>query len=108
MTGAEGAMRTINSRLQAELSLAAHRYRRQDVYDIAYLAERFPPDEGEKATILEAFQDKCAARSIVSTINSISKPDVNVRARSEWDTLHQEIGEVPDFDECFAKVEKIV
>lgn len=87
--------------------LTRNRYRRQDVYDIAYLAERFPPDEGEKATILEAFQDKCAARSIVPTINSISNPAVSARARSEWDTLRQEIGEVPDFDECFAKVEKL-
>jgi predicted nucleotidyltransferase component of viral defense system len=82
-----------------------NRYRRQDVYDIAYLADRFPPDESEKAAILESFHDKCAARSIFPTINSISNPDVSARARSEWDTLSQEIGEVPDFDDCFAKVE---
>jgi len=84
-----------------------NRYRRQDVYDIAYLAERFPPDNGEKAAILASFQDKCAARSIVPTIASLSDPDVSNRARSEWDTLRQEIGEVPDFDECFRKVEAL-
>jgi predicted nucleotidyltransferase component of viral defense system len=84
-----------------------NRYRRQDVYDIAYLAERFPPDEGERAEILVAFQDKCAARNIVMNIDGLSNPDVSARARSEWDTLSQEIGELPDFDECFAKVETL-
>lgn len=84
-----------------------NRYRRQDVYDIAYLAERFPLDDGERAAILASFQDKCAARGIVPTIDSISNPDVSNRARSEWDTLRQEIGEVPDFDKCFHKVEAL-
>jgi predicted nucleotidyltransferase component of viral defense system len=84
-----------------------NRYRRQDVYDIAYLAERFPPDEGERAAILEAFQDKCAARGISPTIDSLSDPDVSERARSEWNTLRQEVGELPDFDNSFAKVETL-
>jgi predicted nucleotidyltransferase component of viral defense system len=84
-----------------------NRYRRQDVYDIAYLADRFPPDEEERAAILAAFQDKCAARGIVANAGSVSNPDVNARARSEWGTLRQEIGELPDFDECFVKVEAL-
>jgi len=84
-----------------------NRYRRQDVYDIAYLAERFPPDEGERAAILKAFRVKCAARGITPTADSFSNPDVSARARSEWDTLRQEIGEVPDFDACFAKVTEL-
>jgi predicted nucleotidyltransferase component of viral defense system len=82
-----------------------NRYRRQDVYDIAFLAERFAPDADERAAILASFRDKCAARGIAPTVDSISDPDVSARARSEWDTLRQEIGEVPDFDECFRKVE---
>lgn len=82
-----------------------NRYRRQDVYDIAYLADRFPPDEGERAAILTAFQDKCAARGIIPTSDSLSNPEVSARARSEWDTLGQELREVPNFDKCFAKVE---
>jgi predicted nucleotidyltransferase component of viral defense system len=84
-----------------------NRYRRQDVYDIAYLAERFPPDDGERAAILTAFQDKCIARGITPTIDSLSDPNVSARARSEWDTLRQEIGELPDFDQCFARVEAL-
>jgi predicted nucleotidyltransferase component of viral defense system len=81
------------------------RYRRQDVYDIAHLAARFPPDEHERAEILASFLDKCAARGIAPTIDSMSDPRVIERARSEWDTMRQEVGELPDFDECFAKVD---
>lgn len=84
-----------------------NRYRRQDVYDIAFLADRFPPDEEELATTLRSFRDKCATRGITPTIDSISDSGVITRAHSEWDTLQQEIGDVPDFDECFAKVKAL-
>lgn len=84
-----------------------NRYRRQDVYDIAHLVERFALDDGERAEILKSFRDKCAARGIEPTVDSISDPQVIERARSEWDTLTQEIGELPDFDVCFAKVEAL-
>ncbi len=84
-----------------------NRYRRQDVYDIAHLIGRFPLDESERAAILECFLEKCAARDIKPTVESISDSQVKERARSEWNTLKQEIGEVPDFDVCFAKVEAL-
>lgn len=84
-----------------------NRYRRQDVYDIAFLAERFPPDEVERAAILQSFRDKCRARGITPTVESIDEIAVEVRARSEWDTLRQEIGVVPDFDVCFAKIKAL-
>jgi predicted nucleotidyltransferase component of viral defense system len=84
-----------------------NRYRRQDVYDIAYLANRFPPDAEERAEILTSFREKCAARNIEPTIDSVSNPEVRARARAEWDTLRQELGEVPDFDDCFNAVEAL-
>jgi len=84
-----------------------NRYRRQDVYDISYLADRFPLDDSERAAVLASFQDKCATRGIAPTVDSISDPEVSNRAQSEWGTLRQEIGEVPDFDECFRKVEAL-
>ena len=84
-----------------------NRYRRQDVYDIAYLAERFPPDEDERTEILTTFMAKCTARGISPTIDTLSHPDVSARARSEWNTLQQEIGEIPDFEECFATIETL-
>jgi predicted nucleotidyltransferase component of viral defense system len=82
-------------------------YRRQDVYDIAHLVTRFPPDEGERATILESFNEKCTARGITPTTNSLSDPRIAERARAEWNSLRQEIGDLPDFDLCFAKVEAL-
>jgi predicted nucleotidyltransferase component of viral defense system len=84
-----------------------NRYRRQDVYDIAFLAKRFNLDDEERAAVLGSFLDKCAARGIEPTANSISNPDVRARARSEWGTLQQDIGEIPDFDECFNKIEAL-
>jgi hypothetical protein len=84
-----------------------NRYRRQDVYDIAYLAERFSLDEDERAAILLSLVDKCRARGIVATADSIRNPEVMDRAKSEWMTLKQEVGALPDFAECFAKVEAL-
>lgn len=80
-------------------------YRRQDVYDIAHLVTRFPPDDGKRATILESFREKCTARGIIPTADSLSDPRIAERARAEWNSLRQEIGELPDFDLCFAKIE---
>ena len=82
-------------------------YRRQDVYDIAHLVTRLPPDDGERATILASFREKCAARGITPTADSLSDPRIAERARAEWNSLRQEIGELPDFDLCFAKVDAL-
>lgn len=82
-------------------------YRRQDVYDIAHLVTRFPPDAEERAAILQSFHDKCRARGIEPTPESFSDPRVAERARAEWASLRQEIGELPDFDVCFAKAEAL-
>jgi predicted nucleotidyltransferase component of viral defense system len=81
-----------------------NRYRRQDVFDIAHLVTRFPLDDGERAAVLDSFLDKCQARGIVPTVDSIMDPEMIARARAEWDTLKQEIGDLPDFDVCFEKV----
>jgi len=87
--------------------VSRNRYRRQDIYDIAHLVERFALDESELVAILGSFHEKCAARGIEPTVESISNPQLIERARSEWNTLIQEIGELPDFDVCFAKVEAL-
>jgi predicted nucleotidyltransferase component of viral defense system len=84
-----------------------NRYRRQDVYDIAHLVTRFPPDDGERAAILGSLLDKCRARGIVPTVESIGDPELIARARAEWSTLRQEIGDLPDFDACFVMVESL-
>lgn len=80
------------------------RNRRQDVYDIAHLAERFPLDREERATILETLLAKCEARAITPTPASLDDDELIERARADWDTLEQEIGELPDFDNRFEVV----
>lgn len=78
-----------------------NRYRRQDIYDLALLIERFPFDQSEQTHLLEVFRRTSASRSINPDQDSISSPEVVHRARSEWDTLASELGELPDFEERF-------
>jgi predicted nucleotidyltransferase component of viral defense system len=85
-----------------------NRNRRQDIYDIASLLGKFTLDEMEKADLLALLQEKCAARKLNCPDpepDSLVRPEVKERARKEWDTLAMEIGNVPDFDECFDKVD---
>lgn len=84
-----------------------NRNRRQDVYDISFLTERFALDAEERAATLESFLHKCAARDITPTTESISNSEVKSRAEAEWETLKQEIGDIPDFEYCFARVDEL-
>ena len=56
---------------------------------------------------LPDFRDKCMARGICPLADSLNDPRIALRARAEWNSLKQEIGELPDFDACFAKVEAL-
>lgn len=82
-----------------------NRYRRQDIYDIALLLGQFSLSADQCRTLLGSFLKKCRARDIEPTIDFLSSPEVARRAQSEWATLSLEIGEVPPFDACFARVE---
>lgn len=81
-----------------------NRYRRQDIYDLDMLLAQFPFDEAEKARLLETLRDKCQARGIEPSRDALSQPEIIQRAREDWHTLEIEIGEVPDFDTCFERV----
>lgn len=83
-----------------------NRYRRQDIYDIDALIERFTLDEDEKARLYNLLIEKCAARKITPGPDSLSQPEIIRRAREEWETLTLEIGDLPDFDSCFARVDE--
>lgn len=82
-----------------------NRFRRQDIYDIALLLKAFSLDDEEKGQLLALFYEKCRARQIEPTSDSLSHPEVIRRASSEWNTLALEIVEVPPFEECFAVVD---
>jgi Nucleotidyl transferase AbiEii toxin, Type IV TA system len=83
------------------------RYRRQDVYDIAFLCENTVLTEALKAEILCSFQQKCASRGIYPGHGSLNVEEVKARARDDWDTIKLEVPNLPEFDEQFAIVETL-
>ncbi len=83
-----------------------NRHRRQDVFDLAYLIERFALDTKEMAHLLEVFKKTSASRGIDPDQNSLSNPQVIERARAEWATLALEIGDLPNFEERFEIVNR--
>lgn len=83
------------------------RFRRQDVFDIAYLVERHALGEADRATILATLVDKCSTRGIVPTAASLDDPEVARRARADWETLRLELSDLPPFEERFAVVRNL-
>lgn len=83
-----------------------NRYRRQDIYDIDHLIGRFDFTGDEKIQLHDLLLKKCFARNVVPNRDALSHPEIARRARKEWHSLEQEVGEIPDFDECFARVNK--
>ncbi|WP_206245414.1 nucleotidyl transferase AbiEii/AbiGii toxin family protein [Novosphingobium terrae] len=85
-----------------------NRNRRQDFYDIASLLRRFAFDDEEKARLHHLLLAKCAARTMncpTPEPDSLALPQVRGRALADWKTLELEVGELPDFDECFEIVD---
>lgn len=78
-----------------------NRYRRQDIYDLNLLIQRFTFDVDEKIRLHKLLLEKCHARDVFPSDISLEQEEIIRRAKSEWHTLELEIGEVPDFDECF-------
>jgi hypothetical protein len=78
---------------------ARNRSRRQDIYDLAHLIERFGFDEAELRATHDLLLAKCRARNIAPSIDSIDDPLLKARAKAEWRTMEIEIGAVPNFDE---------
>jgi hypothetical protein len=81
-----------------------NRSRRQDIYDLAHLIDRFSFDLAERATLLDILRKKCAARGIDPTVERIDDPKLIARARSEWNSMKLETGDLPEFDACHAVV----
>lgn len=79
-----------------------NRHRRQDVYDLNSLCQRFSLDSDERSQLLCILRKKCAARGIEPNQASLEQPEIIERAKADWHTLEVEVGELPDFDECFA------
>ncbi len=81
------------------------RYRRQDIYDIAFLLDEHPMDEADLEQIHATLLEKCATRGLAPTCDSMTDPEVRRRAEADWNTLKLELADLPAFDERFANVE---
>lgn len=84
-----------------------NRYRRQDVYDIAFLVETNQLGDEDRAQILTTLIKKCRTRSIEPDITSIDDPEIVKRAQADWDTLKLELSDLPPFEERFAIVREL-
>jgi len=81
-----------------------NRYRRQDVYDIAYLIDAHPMADDDRKVIYDTLIEKCATRDIHPDRQSLEADEVVRRAQSDWDTLALEVPDLLPFDARFAIV----
>ena len=81
-----------------------NRNRRQDVYDLDLLIAHREIDDALRAQIFEAFVAKCRSRHLKPTRVSLNDPKVKKRSGADWKTMKLELGEVPDFEGCYARV----
>jgi hypothetical protein len=81
-----------------------NRYRRQDVYDIAFLLDTNPMDAEDLTTIRNTLIEKCATRGIAPTIHSLADPEVRRRAEADWKTLKLELAELPPFADRYNRI----
>jgi predicted nucleotidyltransferase component of viral defense system len=80
------------------------RYRRQDVYDLAFLS-RMPRNGSVEAAILESLMIKARSRNIEPTRDSLNDEEVKRRAAADYHTLKDEVqGDLPDFELAYAEV----
>jgi len=93
----------IAEKLRATLQqVKRKRNRRQDVFDIRWLVEKYAPDEAARKIILGTLLEKSEDRDIVPTVESFDDEEVKERSSKEWDTMKLEVGgKLPDFAESF-------
>jgi hypothetical protein len=93
----------IAEKLRATLQQAErNRSRRQDVFDIRWLIERYRPDLETIARIHAALLAKSENRNITPFLDSFDNPEIKARSASEWESMRLEIGgRLPNFDETF-------
>lgn len=79
-----------------------NRTRRQDIFDIKWLIERYPPEKGTKRVILNTFLEKSADRGLNPTQLSMDDAAVKERSAKEWGTMSLEVGgQLPDFEQSY-------
>lgn len=81
-----------------------NRNRRQDVYDLDRLIVEHSFDSAFKEQLLEVFVEKCRSRHIKPGRDSLQDPEIKKRSSAEWESMELEIGDLPNFDDCYARV----
>ena len=82
------------------------RNRRQDVYDLDILISNEAVSQPMCTSILNALITKCQSREIHPVSDSLESPEIRERAGADWGSMKLELGELPDFETCFARVLK--
>ena len=81
-----------------------NRNRRQDVYDLDRLIAEHSFNSAFKEQLLDVFVEKCRSRHIEPSSDSLHDPEIKKRSSAEWDSMELEIGDLPDFDDCYERV----
>ena len=82
-----------------------NRNRRQDVYDINLLLEKYEFDKDSKKEIMSSFLAKCESREIEPNRNSLDDDDIRKRSKAEWGSMDIEIEKLPEFEACYRSVQ---
>lgn len=82
------------------------RYRRQDVYDLFLLLEKFPlHDQEEIQRVLQSLLISAQSRQVSVHAKSMQNPEVRSMSQHDYETLAAEIDEdLPDFDVAYDTV----
>jgi len=86
--------------------IVRNRARRQDVFDLFVLLEKFPDlDAMEKGRILQSLKEKSKSRGIDAQKKSLDDPEIRRRSRMDYETLADELeGELPEFEHSYDTV----
>ena len=102
---AYGLVDLMAEKLRAVLQqVVRRRNRRQDIYDLDRLIIEQEIDESLRTQILDVFVEKCRSRGIEPDPASLDDPEVKRRSAAEWETMKLELGEVSNFEDCYARV----
>ena len=102
---AYGLVDLMAEKLRAVLQqVGRRRNRRQDIYDLDRLIVEQEIGADLREQILNVFVAKCRSRGIEPDQTSLDDPEVRRRSAAEWDTMKLELGAVPIFEDCYARV----
>jgi predicted nucleotidyltransferase component of viral defense system len=80
------------------------RNRRQDIYDLWFLINKYPISTEDQFEVKDVFIQKCQSREIEPDKNSLNDEEVIDRSKADWDTLGNEVAYLPEFDEAYRVV----